>query len=269
VSQPGEPHALRPAAVPESSAEGAIALALAGKFAESVEPLRAVLRYAPANVLARAYLGLALHGTGRHGEASAVLDYEGGVVVSELRPGASRDGFNRALSAFVKGHPSLAWAPPGKATHGGWQTGELLNDTAPIATSFKHLLQAAIDELFLADGEANGEMARLRLSAWGLCLSSGGFQEPHVHQAAILSGVYYVSVPDMRGPPDAGSLRFSRSVPWLPSTPMSETAPPHTVKPEDGMLVIFPSYFWHETIPFRSKAPRISVAFDLIPEFDE
>jgi hypothetical protein len=47
------------------------------------------------------------------------------------------------------------------------------------------------------------------------------------------------------------------------------TTPPlpaqHTVRPEPGMLVLFPSYFWHGTVPFTSGQPRLTVAFDVVP----
>ena len=36
------------------------------------------------------------------------------------------------------------------------------------------------------------------------------------------------------------------------------------VRPQEGTLLLFPSYFWHRTIPFDSAEQRISIAFDLI-----
>jgi hypothetical protein len=210
---------------------------MAGRYADSVAVLQEILLHAPANVLARAYLGLALHGAARSAEASDVLDYEGGVVVHEPLPEAQRNTLNAQLSPYICEHPSLQWSPPGKATHGGWQSGELLDGGSPIAATLQRFLQTAVDELLLGEGESGEELGPLRLSAWGLCLSSGGFQEPHVHQAAILSGVYYVSVPAMRGPTGAGSLRFSCSVPWLPRVPGHTTPPPHIVTPKEGMMV--------------------------------
>ena len=41
--------------------------------------------------------------------------------------------------------------------------------------------------------------------------------------------------------------------------------PEHVVKPEPGRLVLFPSYMWHGTVPFDGDAPRLTVAFDLVP----
>jgi hypothetical protein len=39
-----------------------------------------------------------------------------------------------------------------------------------------------------------------------------------------------------------------------------------SVRPELGQLVLFPSYFWHGTLPFHSEQPRLTVAFDVVPE---
>jgi hypothetical protein len=38
------------------------------------------------------------------------------------------------------------------------------------------------------------------------------------------------------------------------------------VRPEVGTLVLFPSYMWHGTVPFTSQQPRLTVAFDLLPQ---
>jgi hypothetical protein len=32
------------------------------------------------------------------------------------------------------------------------------------------------------------------------------------------------------------------------------------------MLVLFPSYFWHGTVPFASEQARLTVAFDVLPD---
>jgi hypothetical protein len=31
------------------------------------------------------------------------------------------------------------------------------------------------------------------------------------------------------------------------------------------MLVLFPSYFWHGTVPFASDQRRLTLAFDVVP----
>ena len=38
------------------------------------------------------------------------------------------------------------------------------------------------------------------------------------------------------------------------------------VQPQPGRLVLFPSYMWHGTVPFRSQQIRTTIAFDVTPK---
>jgi hypothetical protein len=84
---------------------------------------------------------------------------------------------------------------------------------------------------------------------------------PHIHPEAWLSGVYYPQVPETirDGDGPAGWLEFGDADRAFPSR-----LPPRIVRvrPEEGTLVLFPSY---RTIPFDADGTRISVAFDLVP----
>ena len=40
------------------------------------------------------------------------------------------------------------------------------------------------------------------------------------------------------------------------------------VRPEPGLLVLFPSYFYHGTIPFADQRHRTTIAFDIVPAGD-
>lgn len=37
-------------------------------------------------------------------------------------------------------------------------------------------------------------------------------------------------------------------------------------RPREGLLLLFPSYVYHRTLPFESSETRISIAVDVIPE---
>ena len=37
------------------------------------------------------------------------------------------------------------------------------------------------------------------------------------------------------------------------------------VQPREGMMVLFPAYLYHRTIPFKSDEKRICIAFDVVP----
>ena len=36
------------------------------------------------------------------------------------------------------------------------------------------------------------------------------------------------------------------------------------IKPEEGLMVLFPSYFYHLTVPFEAEEVRISISFDVL-----
>jgi hypothetical protein len=84
-----------------------------------------------------------------------------------------------------------------------------------------------------------------------------------VHPRGWISSACYVDLPD--GMADAatpdGCLAFGE--------PGIATLPPlraqHMVRPAPGMLVLFPSYAWHGTVPFHGGQARLTVAFDAVP----
>ena len=108
-----------------------------------------------------------------------------------------------------------------------------------------------------------------RLQAWAVVMQSQGHQLAHTHPDGWVSGVYYAQVPDTVRSDDvsqAGWIEFGRPLPDL----MGD-AVPHTrrLQPAAGMLVLFPSYFYHETVPFQGDEQRISIAFDATPSAGE
>jgi tetratricopeptide (TPR) repeat protein len=100
--------------------------------------------------------------------------------------------------------------------------------------------------------------------AWSVRLHRDGYHTSHVHPRGWISSAFYVQLPDsMRaGHTAEGVLSFG--------APGMLTAPPLaaelSVQPEVGLLVLFPSYFWHGTLPFHSDQPRLTVAFDAVPD---
>jgi uncharacterized protein (TIGR02466 family) len=97
---------------------------------------------------------------------------------------------------------------------------------------------------------------------WSVRLQPNGFHADHVHPEGWLSSAFYVSLPSaVEGEGRQGWLKFGE--PGTPTRP--KLAPEHFVKPEPGKLVLFPSYMWHGTVPFSGDAPRLTIAFDLVP----
>jgi hypothetical protein len=61
---------------------------------------------------------------------------------------------------------------------------------------------------------------------------------------------------------EEGVLTFGE--PSMATTPALTAE--YSVRPSVGLLVLFPSYFWHGTVPFCSIQSRLTVAFDAVPE---
>ncbi|MBU3076260.1 putative 2OG-Fe(II) oxygenase [Sphingomonas quercus] len=99
------------------------------------------------------------------------------------------------------------------------------------------------------------------VGAWSVLLRPGGFHVDHVHPQGWLSSAFYIALPEAVERGHEGWLAFGR--PGIPTRP--PLAPTRFVRPEPGMLVLFPSYFWHGTEPFTGGQPRLTVAFDIVP----
>ena len=96
--------------------------------------------------------------------------------------------------------------------------------------------------------------------SWSISLNNGGFHINHFHPEGWLSSVYYVSLPDTldkKGKSKQGWLKFGE-----PTHNKYNLLPDKWVQPKVGLLVLFPSYFWHGTEPFQSNENRLTVAFD-------
>jgi len=96
--------------------------------------------------------------------------------------------------------------------------------------------------------------------SWSVRLRSGGYHTSHVHPRGWISSACYIQLPDGM-PADEGVLSFGK--PGLLTSPALDAE--FSVRPEVGLLVLFPSYFWHGTLPFHSDQPRLTVAFDAVP----
>jgi hypothetical protein len=61
----------------------------------------------------------------------------------------------------------------------------------------------------------------------------------------------------------AGGFQLGRPPRELP---FKGDFPIRTIRPHEGLMVLFPAYLYHGTVPFRSKKRRISIAFDVVPD---
>jgi tetratricopeptide (TPR) repeat protein len=228
----------RAVALAPENADCRIHLGVAHHFAGDPETALghydAALVLQPGNVRAVSYKGLALVALGRNRKAGNIFDHERLIVIKQISAVQGYEGpkaLNLALEHEILAHPTLMANHTGKTTRGGGQTGELLGPSQGPFAALEHL---------------------------------GGYQDPHNHPGGVLSGVYYVKLPASirAAAEDSGGIAFGRANARFGH---AELPGRRIIRPKEGRSVLFPSHFWHHTIPFHSAEKRISIAFDLIP----
>ena len=157
------------------------------------------------------------------------------------------DSIIQDLIQTVEKDPSLTWNRASKPTTGGSQTHEILKHNKNEAVKLiKERIKTQVNRIYGTKKEKNYE-----LSGWGVVLKSGGYQKRHTHTDSYLSGVIYLSIPPLdKQTKNAGDLLFTGTNSLY-------------IKPKEGLMVLFPSYLPHETIPFQNNAKRICIAFNI------
>lgn len=161
--------------------------------------------------------------------------------------------------------------PIGQSLRNGTQVElSLEHATDPAIRAFAQAIDAPIRQYMQALGTGTDPLrrrnsGRYRLNgAWSVRLRPGGYHFNHFHPDGWLSSACYVQIPRELGAHEGeGWLQFGE--PGFPTTPL--LPPEYFVRPEPGLLVLFPSWFWHGTVPF-SGAPtesRLTIAFDVVP----
>jgi uncharacterized protein (TIGR02466 family) len=257
-------------------ADLANSLTASGSVAEALTLCKAFLEQHPGERMVVGAYALALHNDNNIEAALELSNFNNLVQVHRIdvpTAYATMDEFNAALSQRMRSHPSLIANPVSKSTLGGDQTGELdLNSDpalAALGAAINQVINSAANQYRQAGLSNHPLMAPAAelwtLRSWGTVLHAGGRQTPHMHPLGWLSGVYYAHLPaDMSKPePEAGWLEFGRPAERY----FRKVEPPHwRHQPKSGELVLFPSWFWHQTLPFESADERVSIAFDVMPQ---
>ncbi|MGO8918797.1 MAG: tetratricopeptide repeat protein [Stellaceae bacterium] len=187
----------------------------------------------------------------------------------------SLEAFNAALSQAVLAHPTLRTPTEAEPHYNGSAfrtTRELFGPTdgpwAALETMFSRQLADYLGREVRPDPThpfLSHPLPPLRPSAVATVLDRLGSLAPHVHYAGYISGVYYCRVPAIIGAPGQGRAG------WFEIGRVQQRFQRHgkpeirTIQPREGMMLLFPSYFFHGTVPFDGGDTRISIAFDTIP----
>jgi uncharacterized protein (TIGR02466 family) len=172
---------------------------------------------------------------------------------------------NAALSIAADDTAGRAWSQH-KGYH-GYTSYASLNDLTWRAPEFcelaRHLNQHMRTFIGELDFDLGGDTLELD-SLWINILERGGAHASHIHPHSVISGTYYVAVPD-----GAGAIRFED-----PRHAMMMAAPPRKprarienrsfveIRPKPGMVVMWESWLRHDVPRNDAQEPRISISFN-------
>ena len=96
---------------------------------------------------------------------------------------------------------------------------------------------------------------------WSNLLHPGDWQKPHIHptEANLASGVYYVKVPPTK--PPAGCIEFINPHPESVHHGFGTT---RMIVPREGLMLLFPPFYFHFVHPFKGDQERGIIAFDVL-----
>ena len=245
-----------------------------GELAEAATRLDSVLDHTPIHNQTLTFRSILHQLAGEKDKASRITNFDQDISIALLPiPEEFSDSshFNSALASALMNNPTLSTDPHAKSTRGGKQSGELAIFDNPVVTRFVTTLDNFLRE-YLISLKLRPDHPHYKtipkhygLDCWSTILRSEGYQLPHIHTSAWLSGVYYVQLP-----PEINNRDKSHSG-WIEFGGSGFNLPKHSgslrlIAPKVGNLILFPSYFLHRTVPFHSKRPRISIAFDIVPK---
>ena len=151
--------------------------------------------------------------------------------------------------------------------YGGYTSYASLNDLTRRASVIAELEQniARHVALFARDVDFDLGGRKLKLdSLWVNVMEKGALHGPHIHPHSVVSGTYYVSVPER-----AGAIRFEdpRLAMLMAAPPKRKTARLRnqsfvSFEPKPGMLLLWESWLRHGVEPNAARKPRISISFN-------
>jgi hypothetical protein len=103
--------------------------------------------------------------------------------------------------------------------------------------------------------------------SWCHITQNGGYHDMHIHPNSAWSAIYYVDAGDSDVETRSGLNRFY--APWTVaysdiSTRYCSEVSSIDIQPQDGSLVVFPSWLPHAATPYQGTRPRVVIAFNAV-----
>jgi uncharacterized protein (TIGR02466 family) len=175
------------------------------------------------------------------------------------------EAMNHGLHALILDeeaqYPSL-----GRSNIRGWHSRpDFLHRSDANVDALTSWIIWALRRMICATTGQDAFKGTLSITAWATVCRAGAYHAPHSHPDSAWSGVYYVDGgaenPDQ---PLNGMLEFldPRAGAEAVSAPGDPYGEPFRVRPQAGLLVVFPSWLYHWVHPYGGETPRIAISFN-------
>lgn len=150
-----------------------------------------------------------------------------------------------------------------KSNFKGWHSKDFdLKDEQP-----KNFVKAIKQNLNIALDDMNWDLTKQTVnikSMWAIINEKAAWNQKHLHSNSDLSAAYYVCAEENCGDIVFYDPRPSRVYKHpISKSPNKLNATVNSIKPEPGLLVLFPSYLDHSVNPNMSDKKRIVISFNL------
>jgi len=177
------------------------------------------------------------------------------------------DALNKELRekilAYEHAHPSKTES---KSNVGGWhsEAGQLQFCGAAGQTLIQRMIDMVNEATQRTLAGRNVASFAWTMEAWVNINRAGDFNRMHLHGMSTWSGTYYVDDGDPPREAEFGtSLEITDPNAQRTASFFHGILPPGIfIRPQPGLMVLFPSYVPHMVMPHRGKRPRISIAFN-------
>lgn len=179
--------------------------------------------------------------------------------------------FNAAIVEEMSNHPAIHRDRPGAASQKTWRVDYPATKRSRMIPQLQSMIMEVVrDYAEQISGSTHpwvrARPAKAQLHNWCVMTDGDGYEEWHVHQFGWLSGVYYAGVPQSitQGTDNGGCIAFGIP-PDLAGEEVQARFGTEVVRPQEGLLMLFPSHCYHRTFPHHTGGRRTCMAFDIQP----
>ena len=173
------------------------------------------------------------------------------------------EGINEEMYKYIKVQQNNDKIGINKSNVKGWHSNDFnLNDKTP--QSFISFISKSIEQIMIdMDWDRNNQIAKIN-NMWAIVNIGGSANLRHQHGNSTISGAYYV-----RAPKNCGDIVFydPRPAPVYSYPNSNEpnylNAQVNSITPNEGGLVLFPSYLDHSVNANLSEKERIVISFNI------